>query len=159
MRLTERTDAALRILMYLAVHADQRCSIDVVVEQCNSHRSQVVAAVQILRKAGYIASSAGRNGGIWLDAEPEDITVSEVVQLMENDFQLAQCFASAGNCDCVIKDVCLLRPALKSALGAFFQELQNVTLLDLISNADRLKEVCGPPVDALEGTYSESRPV
>ncbi|WP_420415387.1 Rrf2 family transcriptional regulator [Roseibium sp.] len=63
MRLTERTDIAVRILMHLAILKGQKISIDDLVDNYIGHRSQVIAAVQELRKAGMIASSTGRKGG------------------------------------------------------------------------------------------------
>lgn len=143
MRLTERTDSAFRVLMYLAINSDQRCSIDTIVEKCYSHRSQVVGAVQTLRKAGYISSSAGRTGGIWLKKAPGDIKISEIIQLMENDFQLAACFSRSGECRCAIVEVCLLRQALNSALGSFFEELDKLTLADIVANQRELKKAVG----------------
>lgn len=139
MRLTERTDAAFRILMYLAVHAEDRCSIDLIVEKCHAHRSQVVAAVQTLRKAGYIETSAGRTGGIWLKMPPEDISVSDVVRLMETDFQLAVCFSASSDCRCALTQVCGLKPGLKAALDAFFGVLGTLTLKDLVANSGGFK--------------------
>ena len=53
MRLTNRTDIAVRTLMYLAIHSDRIVPIDEIVEKSASHRSQVVAAVQKLRKTGF----------------------------------------------------------------------------------------------------------
>lgn len=70
MRLTERTDIAVRILMHLAILRGRKISIDDLVDNYIGHRSQVIAAVQELRKAGMIASSTGRNGGIWLYKNP-----------------------------------------------------------------------------------------
>jgi len=135
MRLTERTDSAFRILMYLAINTEKRSSIDAIVEKCYAHRSQVVAAVQVLRKAGYIESSAGRTGGIWLNMPPEEITVSEIVKLMENDLQLAACFSNSDKYRCPIKDVCRLKLGLETALEAFFGVLDALTVRDLIANS------------------------
>lgn len=131
--------------MYLAVHSDIRTSIDDIVEQCHSHRSQVVAAIQLLRKAGYISSSAGRSGGIWLTSNPKDVTLIEIVKLIENDFHIAKCFAEKKSDTCALRDVCMLRGGFKRALDAFFKELQKTTLQDLIENPDQLKAATANP--------------
>lgn len=145
MRLTERTDTAFRILMYLGLHRGTRCAIDDIVERCKAHRSQVVAAVQVLRKAGYIESSAGRSGGIWLAREPEEIDLGSVVTLMETDLCLAQCFQVSRSGQCSLYAECLLRPSLQKALDAFFEELRNISLRDILHNGDRLRALLGSP--------------
>lgn len=136
MRLTERTDVAFRILMHLAHHPNQRSSIDDIVEWCNSHRSQVVSAIQLLRKAGYIGSSAGRIGGIWLERDAGDITLVEIVQLMENDFQIARCFGEDEDSECSLHKACKLKNRLERALSAFFNELSGTTLDDLLGETE-----------------------
>lgn len=121
--------------MYLAQSGEIRTSVDTIVAETGAHRSQVVAAVQVLRKCGYIFSQTGRLGGIWLAKLPSEITVSEVVQAMENDFHLAECFGSSNNCGCGLSETCKLKPALKLALCGFLATLDKITLQDLVAEA------------------------
>ncbi|WP_051242830.1 RrF2 family transcriptional regulator [Stappia stellulata] len=138
MRLTNRTDIAVRTLMYLAIHGNRTVPIDEIVEKSASHRSQVVASVQKLRKTGYIRSTVGRSGGVALDRDPSDIQISSIVKLIEPDFFLTECHEKDCAARCTFYTACQLRSALDGALDAFFAALSRVTLADLVDNRSEL---------------------
>ncbi|SDT94603.1 Rrf2 family transcriptional regulator [Stappia sp. ES.058] len=151
MRLTNRTDIAVRTLMYLAIHDDRIVPIDEIVEKTASHRSQVVAAVQKLRKTGYIKSTVGRSGGVALDRDPGDIRISSIVKLIEPDFFLTECHEKNCAARCTFYTACQLRSALDGALEAFFAALSRVTLADLVDNKNEL-------LTAIDGSRSRNTP-
>jgi Rrf2 family nitric oxide-sensitive transcriptional repressor len=124
--------------MYLAIHGDRIVPIDEIVEKSASHRSQVVAAVQKLRKTGYIRSTVGRSGGVALDRNPSEIRISSIVKLIEPDFFLTECHEKECAARCTFYSACQLRSALDGALDAFFVALSRVTLADLIDNKNEL---------------------
>ncbi|WP_349359872.1 Rrf2 family transcriptional regulator [Stappia sp.] len=138
MRLTNRTDIAVRTLMYLAISKDRIIPVDEIVEQTASHRSQVVAAVQKLRKAGYIKSTVGRSGGVMLAKQPDDIDISSIVKLIETDFALAECLEDQCPVRCGFQSACRFRTALDGALAAFLDYLEGVTIADLVADRDGL---------------------
>lgn len=139
MRLTNRTDIAIRTLMYLAIHEERIITIDEIVEKSLSHRSQVVSCVQTLRKNGYINSTVGRSGGISLAKKPDQIVISSIVRLIEPDFFLAECDEKACRPRCAIYESCRLKMVLHEALSCFFKHLDTVTLADIVSNRDELR--------------------
>ncbi|WP_417672081.1 RrF2 family transcriptional regulator [Roseibium sp.] len=139
MRFTERTDIAVRILTYLALLRGEKISIDLLVDRFIGHRSQVVAAVQELRKAGMIASTPGRHGGIWICRDPAKIKLAEVVRMFEADFYLTKCMRPEGVCPeekCTLYDCCRFRHVLEDALVRFFQPFEETTVADLVSFDD-----------------------
>lgn len=137
MRLTERTDIAVRILIFLSLLKGQKVSIDQLSEQYIGHRAQIVAAVQQLRKAGMIGSTPGRNGGIWIEKDPSEITVAEIVRMFETAFAMTTCMNH--NDDCALIGSCRLPRLLNEALQRFFEPLEAATIADLIvPNAMRI---------------------
>lgn len=152
MRLTERTDIAVRILIFLTLLKGQKVSIDLLSEQYIGHRAQIVAAVQQLRKAGMIGSTPGRNGGIWIERDASQISVAEIVRMFETDFAMTTCMNH--NDDCSLIGSCRLPRLLNEALARFFEPLEAATIADLIvpnamqiiaerqQGEDRLKAFC-----------------
>jgi len=138
MRLTERTDIAVRILLYLGLQGGQKVSIDEIVDRFVGHRSQVVAAVQQLRKAGYIASTPGRRGGVWLAVAPNEVYIKDLLLMFETDFHLTRCFGDSN--DCAIRDFCEFKRMLDRALQNFFAELEGRTLEDIMVNKEKILE-------------------
>jgi Rrf2 family iron-sulfur cluster assembly transcriptional regulator len=92
-----------------------------------------------LKKAHYIQSVRGPKGGHTLAKPPEEITVGEIVALLENGATLAECSTSDGACE--RSQTCLTRWLWKKAAQAMFDQLYSITLADVIKlGADRPSE-------------------
>jgi len=86
-----------------------------------------------LKKARYIASVRGRKGGHILTRPPEEITVGEIVALLENGNGLVECAADATVCERA--DACPTRLLWKEAYEAMLDRLEAMTLADLVERA------------------------
>ena len=90
-----------------------------------------------LKKARYIKSARGRNGGHILTKPPEEITVGEIVALLENGNGLVECVADATVCGRA--DACPTRLLWKEAYEAMFDRLEAVTLADLVERVEAME--------------------
>ncbi|HLD48331.1 MAG TPA: Rrf2 family transcriptional regulator [Desulfobaccales bacterium] len=90
-----------------------------------------------LKKARYIKSVRGRKGGHILTRPPEEITVGEIVALLENGNGLVECAADATVCERA--DICPTRLLWKEAHEAMFDRLEAVTLADLVERAEDME--------------------
>ena len=87
-----------------------------------------------LRRAGLVASTRGPGGGYQLAFEPHDITISDIMQAVEEPVKMTRCHIQdvggcVGNSRCLTHD-------LWRALGDHIVDfLGNVTLGDVIDNA------------------------
>lgn len=135
MRLTEFTDHALRLLMHLGAHRGRMSTIDEVAHQYGISRNHLAKVVNELAASGLIQTVRGRSGGIWLAREPRDILVGDVVRQTEPNFHMAQCFHSASGA-CPFSPNCRLRASLARATDAYLDELNRVSLGELL---------CPPP--------------
>lgn len=91
--------------------------------------------IRPLKTAKYIKSKRGPKGGHSLIKNPEDITVGEVVRIMEGDLALTEC-AKDGSV-CAISDDCIARKAWVQATEAMFEKLDSMTFADLLREAER----------------------
>lgn len=135
MRLTQRTDYALRVLMYCAAHQDREAS-PTISEIAGAHaisRSHLMKVVMDLSANGWLATTRGRGGGLRLLMTADKIVVGEVVRKMEDDFTLVECFSVDGNA-CQIDGRCKLKKVLTQALDAYMGVLDGVSLKDLVHN-------------------------
>lgn len=133
MRLTQRTDYALRVLMYCAQQA-QRPQPPTIAEIATLHgisRSHLMKVVMLLAAQGWVATTRGRGGGLRLLKPAAQICIGQVVRQVEEDFTLVECFSAQGN-SCRIDGACGLKGVLHQALQAYLQVLDGVTLADLV---------------------------
>ena len=67
-----------------------------------------------------------------------EINIGKVVQSVEPNFHIVECFDRDHNA-CVITGVCALKGALHAATRALFDELERHTLADVVANQQPLR--------------------
>ena len=130
MRLSQASDYALRILMLLAGREEPQ-TVEAVSDELKLVKSHVMKIVAKLVKGGLLVSTRGRSGGISLGRAPRDITVGEVVRLIEPDFAVVECLRD-GVSQCTFMPYCRLRGTMTRANSAFLDVLDQQTLHSLI---------------------------
>lgn len=149
MRLTQYTDFSLRVLIYLGLQPDRRCTIREISEAYSISRNHLMKVVQQLAAEGYIESTRGVGGGLRLAHAPDRIVVGKVVRAMEPDLGLVECMRPDNQC--VITEACRLIGILDEARRAFVAVLDRYTLADILDAGQgaRLSGLLGIPVDRL----------
>jgi len=132
MKLQQRTDFALRALLFLA---DSGGATPTTIANAHgispSHLSKVMFA---LSAAGFVDAHRGRGKRTTLARSPEEITVGEVVRALE-PLGLAECFGPESACE--LTSSCRLQDALRRAGEAFLESLDTTTLESLRSPQTR----------------------
>lgn len=149
MRLTQYTDYALRVLMYVGVKPDGLATIAEISLAYGISRNHLMKVVHALGGRGYLRTVRGRNGGITLGRPASEIGLGEVVRATEDDLALVPCFPPSGAGRCRIDPACVLRPVLQDALAAFLTELDRYTLADLLEPRRELARLLAlePPTE------------
>lgn len=138
MRLTIRTNLAMRTLMFCAVNQGRTVRKQEVAEACNASENHLAQVIHKLAQAGFISTIRGRSGGLVLRRDPAELRVGDVVRSFEGSVPLTECMDQAqGNCPLV--HCCRLKCAFSEALEAFYASLDRLTLADLVVDNDDLK--------------------
>jgi Rrf2 family nitric oxide-sensitive transcriptional repressor len=131
MRLAEYTDYTLRVLMYCAARPQQLVTISELAERHGVSRNHLMKIVTDLGRQGVLETTRGRGGGLRLLRDPAKIRVGDVVRASETDFRLVECFDPTTN-QCTLTPSCRLKGLFNAALGAYFKELDGMTLADIV---------------------------
>jgi len=140
MRLTLRTNLAMRTLMHCAVRAPESLRTADVARACNASFHHVAQVVNQLENEGFLNTARGRGGGISLAMPPDAISVGGVVRLFEGDMPFAECMNADRN-TCPLTSACRLKGMLCEALGAFYGALDRFTLTDLVAGNTDLARI------------------
>ncbi len=143
MRITKRTNIAIRILMYCGVHGDRLVTGAEIAERCNTSESHLAQVINRLAQLGYLSTQRGRAGGIRLARPMREIGIGRVFRDLEGGAPLAECFADVDN-TCPLVEVCRLRVAIADAAEAFFAHLDGITLDALVCGNHGLVELFQP---------------
>jgi len=139
MRLTTFSDYALRVLVYLGAREGKNATIGDIAGAYGISSNHLMKVVHHLARAGYVATTRGKGGGMRLARAPEEINLGAVVRGSE-DGRLVECFDRASS-GCRLEPACALRGMLAEALEAFFAVLDRHTLADLLRPRARLAKV------------------
>ena len=142
MRLTKQTNYAVRMLMYCAANGEKLSRIPEIARAYGVSELFLFKILQPLTRAGIIETVRGRNGGVRLPRPANEITLFDVVRVTEDSFAMAECF-EAGEVECPLVDSCGLNSALRKALNAFFEVLQQYTIDDLVKARPQIGMLLG----------------
>ena len=144
MRLTDYTDYALRVLLYLSVRPSGLSTIQEIADAYGISRNHLMKIVQQLGDLGWVETVRGRRGGLRLAERARSLTIGEIVRATESDFAIVGCFArESDHRHCVIQPVCRLRGALAAARDAFLAELDKRTVAELSERENELARLLG----------------
>lgn len=131
MRLTTRTNLAMRVLMACAVNDGTTLRTADIAARCNASVNHLLQVVNLLQEHGFVETIRGRSGGLRLSGAPGAVSIGQVFRLFEAGTPFAECFDGAQN-TCPLTATCRLRGYLSRAVEAFYHELDMVTLEDLV---------------------------
>ena len=126
MRLNQASDFALRIMMLLSRETEP-VTVDYLAERLKLVKSHVMKIVAKLVKAKLLISQRGRSGGVRLARAPSEVTVGEIVRVIEADFAIVECMLDRES-DCVFARACKLKNTMGRARAAFLAVLDGETL-------------------------------
>src|SRR4051812_25774178 len=102
-----------------------------------------------LKAAGILESKRGIAGGYRLGRPPEQITLAEVIRLIEGPLAPVGCVSEKfyERCSCPSEEKCGIRSIVKEVRDAIVKVLEGVTVAQL---CERVKELQGKYDDPLE---------
>ena len=147
MHLTQHTDYALRMLIYLGANTERLVTIAEVSERFDVSRSHLMKVANQLVRDGFVEGLRGKGGGLRLARAAADINIGDVVRCMERGMQLVECFGSESQC--LLTPNCRLKGVLGKALEAFLATLDGYSLADLLDAPQRSLLQLAPRGEAL----------
>jgi Rrf2 family nitric oxide-sensitive transcriptional repressor len=140
MRLTTRTNLAMRTLMVCAVNPGRIVRKHEVAETCHASENHLAQVIHLLAQRGFLRTVRGRSGGLVLGRPAAEITVGEVFRSFEAVLPFTDCSQGAENA-CPLIAACRLKCVLSDALAAFYAHLDRVTLSDLVAENGALEQL------------------
>ncbi|MBW1893018.1 MAG: RrF2 family transcriptional regulator [Deltaproteobacteria bacterium] len=131
MQLSTRSRYGTRLMVDLAQHYDQGpIRINDIAKRQDISVKYLEQLIIPLKKADLIKSVRGPKGGHLLAKPTQNITVGEIVMLLENETSLAPCIKNPGAC--YMTDTCLTRDIWGMLTEKIYETLNSITLSDVI---------------------------
>ena len=128
-RISKMTDYALVILAFLTKESTQFVQAGDIALNTQVNKPTTAKVLKLLAKHGLLESFRGATGGYKLTRPPEDISVAEIIQILEGPIAIMEC--SLGKENCAISRNCEIHAPWNKINTAIYQALDNIKLCDL----------------------------
>ncbi len=124
LRISRRTDYAVRVMISLALHAEEGpYPVQEIAQEMLIPMPFVKRIVADLVQAGLIRSRRGNKGGLWLARNPEEISLLDIVEACDEPVEISPCIDDPDFCplssDCPVRQRwARVRVAIRRELGS-----------------------------------------
>ena len=100
MRLSTRSRYGLNAICYLAENEDKGyISVSEMSEKLNISENYLEQLIRLLKEGKIVKSTRGPKGGYMLAKKVDDITVGEVLEILEGHLNFTGCLEDGDHCD------------------------------------------------------------
>jgi Rrf2 family transcriptional regulator, cysteine metabolism repressor len=132
--LSRKTDYALLILYFLHARSEGGCA-RTIAENFGLSKAFVANILKELCQKGFVTSHRGVNGGYFLQRSADEITLAELLESLEDGFQMANCnsqmHAEGGEDECSVLHICPIRGPIAEVHRRILDTLRNLTIAEL----------------------------
>ncbi|MCL0081202.1 Rrf2 family transcriptional regulator [Peptococcaceae bacterium] len=140
MKLSTKGRYGLKAMFDLALHyGDIPIPLKVVAERQCVSENYLEQLIAVLRKAGMVNSVRGAQGGYVLAKKPEQITVGDIIRVMEGSIAPLDCVKEGEAVDCIQFEHCVSRNVWLRVRDSITDVLDTTTLADMCREAEGLK--------------------
>ncbi|MCI8371434.1 MAG: Rrf2 family transcriptional regulator [Lachnospiraceae bacterium] len=141
MKISTKGRYALRMMVDIALNSSgEMIRIKEIAQRQGISEKYMEQIIAILKKAGYVKSLRGAQGGYRLAGEPSDYTVGMILRLTEGNMAPVACLEDEIN-QCKMADSCVSVRLWQMLNGAVKEVIDHVTLQDMVDwELERRKE-------------------
>jgi Rrf2 family protein len=139
MQVSQKTQYALRAMFDLARrHGTGPTRISDIAERQAIPPRFLEGILNQLRQAGLLRSVRGSRGGYELAADPSDISVGDMMRVVEGPIVPTECLEEGSETDCPLHGSCVFMAMWQRAAEALASVYDGTTLADLLEEEQRL---------------------
>jgi Rrf2 family protein len=142
MRLSTKGRYGVRAMFDLAMHADEGAvALKSVAQREHISEKYLEHLFASLKKAGLIHSVRGAQGGYRLGKPPEEITIGDIIRVLEGPVSPTECvIEETGSKRCERSAECVMRLVWCKVKDEIDRVLDSITLADICEEQRRLRD-------------------
>jgi len=137
--ISQTVEYALRAIVTIAQHDGQPCTAKKLAEITQVPLPYLSKLMQGLVRGGLVSSQRGLHGGFLLRSDPKDLTIMDVVSVVEPIKRIVQCplnIQSHGT------NLCPLHRRLDNAMAATEKVFRETTVAEMLSQPGSVTPLC-----------------
>ena len=139
MKVSAKGDYAARALLELTLRYDGRSVVHIreIAKRQGIPEGYLVKIMAVLKGAGFVKSRRGVEGGYMLSMPPSEITLGDVIRLVDGPLLPLKCGSEDGSVSCERQAICDFRPIWQDVRDAVSVVVDNITYEDMRHSANR----------------------
>ena len=139
MKLSKKGDYALRAMIYLSLNYNKNyIQIHEISEEENIPEKFLEQILLELKKAGFLQSRRGVGGGYSLIKDPKEITLAQVVRIIDGPLAPLNCVSKWAYVSCPKEKDCGLYSVMLDVRNAIAKILEGITFADVCKRSREL---------------------
>lgn len=152
MKLSTRAKYGLRALIDMGLHCENEAvSIQSIASRQNISESYLEQLMARLKKAGIVESTRGACGGYRFGRPMEEISVGDILRVLEGSLEAADCPGNSVEGGCEGADLCVAKYVWKRINDSITSAVDTLMLSELIEESRKRQEASGT-----SGNFTES---
>ena len=134
MGITQECDYALRVVLFLSEKEfDEKVESKIISETLNIPLRFLLKLLRKLTIAGILNSHRGIDGGYSLAKNPQDISMKDVIEIVDGPFYINRCLYDSAYCSLNRSNTCNIHQVLNKIQIQLDEDLQKINFNDIRS--------------------------
>lgn len=136
LKINRQTDYAVRVVLALAQRGEGiRVSSAELQREMLIPKTFMGRIVAQLAQAGLVLTFPGRDGGLQIARDPQNITLKDVVEAFEGPILISECIISQGDTDCPFIHSCPVSSKWGRVQAAMLREMKSIVFSDMVKES------------------------
>jgi Rrf2 family protein len=141
MKLSTKGQYGVKAMFDLALHyGEEATSLKSVAERQGISEYYLEQLIAVLRRENLVKSIRGAQGGYVLAKEPSQITVGEILNILEGPLEISECVSDDENSGCSKINYCATRLIWIKIKKAVNDVVNSISLEDMVNDYEMLCE-------------------
>ena len=144
MKMSTKARYGLRLMLDLIANATEhgKVSLHQVARRQDISEKYLWQIANRLKAAGLISAVSGANGGYVLNKTPKEISLADILEALEGEFNLVPCVKKTSACSRSIS--CVSREVWKELNAKMTEAMKSITLSDVMVKQSKMMENASP---------------
>lgn len=144
MKLSTKGRYGLRAMIDLAIHAESHTvSLKSISERQGISENYLERIIALLKKADYVASTRGAQGGYALNRVADDISVGDILRALEGDLNPVDCTLTNDDLECSAENFCVTKFVWKKISDSINEVVDGISLQDMVDEQMSIQNTYG----------------
>lgn len=142
MKITFKGDYALKAILDLSMNSEDGRVVPIseISQRQDIPLPFLEQIMLILKKAGFVQSKTGKGGGFLLAKQPEEITLGEIIRLIEGPIEPIACGVRGRPSGCADEQHCAFREIWVKVTDALSDIVDTVTFAQIMRRTKELQQ-------------------